>query len=135
MARPRKADQLIDIPDLACDDAIVHVEAVHAARSCLPSTDLLAGVSHLFAALGDPTRLRILAALNGLELCVCDLAAAIGHSQSATSHQLRIMRQLGLVRARRDGRLVYYALDDTHVSTLYQQAIQHVVHRQTEASL
>ena len=133
MARPRKVDQFTGMPDLACDDRIVHVEAVKAARAVLPSSELVAGVSALFATMGDPTRLRILAVLAQSELCVCDLAATIGQSESATSHQLRAMRQQGLVRPRRDGRLVYYALDDDHVGTLYRHAIEHVNHRQEEA--
>jgi DNA-binding transcriptional ArsR family regulator len=129
MPRPRKTDQLADVTDLICDDRVVHVEAVRAARAALPSgTDLL-GLAELFAALGDPTRLRIVAALAGQELCVCDLAATVGTTESAVSHQLRSLRSLGLVRSRRDGRLVYYALDDAHVSSLYGQALDHVAHR------
>lgn len=132
MARPRKVDQLSLTSDLACDDRVVHVEAVRAARALLPTQASLAGVAELFATLGDPTRLRILAALSGGELCVCDLAAAIGQSDSAVSHQLRLLRGLGLIRSRRDGRLVYYALDDDHVDALYQQAFEHVGHRGRE---
>lgn len=129
MPRPRKTDQLADVPDLVCDDRVVHVDAVRAARAALPSRGDLLGLAELFAALGDPTRLRIVAALAGRELCVCDLAATVGTSESAVSHQLRGLRALGLVRSRRDGRLVYYALDDEHVSSLYGQALDHVAHR------
>ncbi len=131
MARPRKADQLADIGglDLACDDRVVHVEAVLAARGALPGPDVLTGLAEVFAALGDPTRLRIVAALADRELCVCDLAAAVGQSESAVSHHLRLLRTLGLVRSRRDGRLAYYALDDGHVAGLYGQALGHVRHR------
>lgn len=129
MARPRKRDQLLGgMTDLACDERVVHVEAVRAARASLPDTANLAGLAELFAALGDPTRLRIVAALSARELCVCDLAAAVGTSVSAMSHQLRTLRALGLVRPRRDGRLVYYALDDDHVAALYRQGLDHVGH-------
>lgn len=132
MARPRKIDQLTLSGDLVCDDRVVHMDAVRAARTRLPKQAWLAGMADLFATLGDPTRLRILAALSEGELCVCDLAAAIGQSDSAVSHHLRLLRELALVRSRRDGRLVYYALNDTHVDALYRQAVAHVGHRGTE---
>ena len=132
MPRPRKIDQLADMADLVCDDRIVHVESVRAARAALPTGATLAGLADLFAALGDPTRLRIVAALAQHELCVCDLAATIGISESAVSHQLRGLRALGLVRTRREGRLVYYTLDDAHVVTLYYQALDHVGHHTEE---
>ena len=131
MARPRKADQVADIADLICDDRIVHVAEVRAARQGLPSSSAVAGITELFTALGDPTRLRIVAALSAHELCVCDLAAAVGQSESAVSHHLRQLRALGLVQSRREGRLVYYALDDGHVAILYGQALEHVGHRTT----
>jgi DNA-binding transcriptional ArsR family regulator len=129
MPRPRKQDQLADVSDLVCDDRIVHVEAVRAARGALPAGSTLAGLAEVFATLGDPTRLRIVAALAHRELCVCDLAATVGQTESAVSHQLRNLRALGLVRSRREGRLVYYALDDDHVGALYGQALDHVAHR------
>ncbi len=128
MPRPKRIDQLTEIPPLVCDDRIVHVDAVRAARAALPPVDKLAGVAALFGALADPTRIRIVAALSSRELCVCDLAAALGVSESAVSHQLRLLRARGLVRTRRDGRLVYYALDDDHVSGLYSAALDHVDH-------
>lgn len=134
MARPRRTNQLTDISELACDDSVVHVDAVRQARRALPTTTALGGVSELFAMLGDPTRLRMIAALAERELCVCDLAATVGQSESAVSHHLRLMRDLGLVRSRRDGRLVYYALDDDHVATLYAQALEHIEHRNMEQS-
>lgn len=86
-------------------------------------------MSDLFGAVADPTRLRIVAALAARELCVGDLAATLAMSQSAVSHQLRVLRDRGLVRARRDGRLSYYALDDEHVAGLFGQALDHVRHR------
>jgi ArsR family transcriptional regulator, lead/cadmium/zinc/bismuth-responsive transcriptional repressor len=129
MARPRKIDQLTDVIDGACDDRVVHVDAVRAARATLPVAAELLGLAEIFTALGDPTRLRIVAALAGRELCVCDLAATIGVTESAVSHQLRVLRSLGLIRSRREGRLVYYALDDDHVSSLYGLALEHVTHR------
>ncbi len=117
---------------LACDERVVHVDSVREARATLPPVPALAALGELFAALGDPTRLRIVAALAQRELCVCDLAASVGHSESAVSHHLRLLRSLGLVRARRDGRLAYYALDDSHVAALYGQALDHINHRTEE---
>jgi ArsR family transcriptional regulator len=130
MGRPKKNILLEPLaPDLVCDDRVVHLEAVQQARQSLPQPDSLLHLSRLFAALGDPTRLRIVAALTGQELCVCDIAAALSNSESAISHQLRILRDLGLVRSRRDGRLVFYSLDDDHITTLYAQGLDHVHHR------
>ena len=79
-----------------------------------------------FRVLGDPTRVRILDALAAGELCVCDIAALVGISESAVSHQLRLLRSMRLVRPRRAGRLVYYAVDDQHILELLKQASTHV---------
>src|SRR6266542_5950554 len=79
-----------------------------------------------FRVLGDPTRVRILDALSAGELCVCDIASLVGISESAVSHQLRLLRGMRLVRPRRAGRLVYYAVDDQHILELLKQASTHV---------
>jgi len=79
-----------------------------------------------FRVLGDPTRVRILDALSAGELCVCDIASLVGISESAASHQLRLLRGMRLVRPRRAGRLVYYAVDDQHILELLRQALTHV---------
>ena len=100
----------------------------------MPSQSVLAGTTELFGALADPTRLRILAALAEQELCVGDVAAIAGLSQSAASHQLRVLRDRGLVRFRREGRLAYYTLDDDHVVGLLGQALDHVTHRMEEGA-
>jgi DNA-binding transcriptional ArsR family regulator len=126
MPRPTRADQLQELP--TCEIEVVDIARVRRARLALPDADATNGVSALFAALADPTRLRIVAALEQTELCVCDLAAAVGLSTSAASHQLRVLRSLGLVRPRRDGRLVFYSLDDEHVRGLYRLALDHVGH-------
>lgn len=128
VARPSRRTQLdgVDVP--ACGERIVHVEAVRAARSVLPGGAILEGIADLFGALADPTRMRMVAALHQRELCVCDLAAAVGQSESAVSHHLRVLRSRGLVRHRREGRRTYYALDDGHVAAIYAQALDHVGH-------
>ena len=132
MPRPTRQDQ-INLPgEPGCDVPIVHLEAVAEARRALPANDVVDRLARTFAALADPTRLRIVAALATRELCVCDLAATIGLTESAVSHQLRQLRGLGLVRARREGRMAYYALDDDHVGTLYAVASTHVEHMSRE---
>jgi DNA-binding transcriptional ArsR family regulator len=86
----------------------------------------VAGLTEIFRVLGDPTRVRMLHALSQSELCVGDLSQRLGVSESAVSHQLRLLRSTRIVRARRDGRLMYYALDDRHVLELFQQGLRHV---------
>jgi ArsR family transcriptional regulator, lead/cadmium/zinc/bismuth-responsive transcriptional repressor len=83
-------------------------------------------LAELFSILGDPTRLRIVDVLAEGESCVCDIADQIGISESAVSHQLRLMRGMRIVRGRREGRSVYYTLDDQHVLDLFQQGLRHV---------
>lgn len=109
-----------------CD--LVHLDPARVARlrAALVAPDAVEGLADTFRALGDRTRVRILDALSQAELCVCDLAAVLGLSQSAVSHQLRLLRALRLVRARREGRMVFYALDDQHIISLFRQTLQHV---------
>ena len=83
-------------------------------------------MSQLLKAVADPTRLRIVLALREFEMCVCDIAATLGMTESAVSHQLRRLREQGLVRARRQGQIIYYALDDDHVAELLDTALAHV---------
>jgi len=88
-----------------------------------------AALAETFKVLGDPTRVRILDALARDEVPVCDLAEALGLTQSAVSHQLRLLRSMRLVRSRRDGRHIYYALDDDHIAGLFKQGLEHVQER------
>jgi DNA-binding transcriptional ArsR family regulator len=84
------------------------------------------GLTEIFRVLGDPTRVRILDALAQAELCVGDLAHRLGVSESAVSHQLRLLRNTRIVRTRRAGRMIFYALDDRHVLALFRQGLRHV---------
>ena len=84
------------------------------------------GLTEIFRVLGDPTRVRILDALSRAELCVGDLAAQLSLTESAVSHQLRLLRNTRIVRSRRDGRMMFYALDDRHVLALFRQGLRHV---------
>jgi len=85
-------------------------------------------LAQTFKALSDPTRVRIISALSHNEMCVYDLAAALGMSQSAISHQLRTLREMRLVRFRKEGRHVYYTLDDEHIHDLFHQGLDHIEH-------
>jgi ArsR family transcriptional regulator, lead/cadmium/zinc/bismuth-responsive transcriptional repressor len=109
-----------------CSCAIVHEAAVQAARASEASAEELAGLAELFRLYADPTRLRLLHALGTGELCVCDLAAVLGMTQSAVSHQLATLRHARLVRTRKDGKVVYYALDDGHVGSIVELARTHL---------
>jgi DNA-binding transcriptional ArsR family regulator len=110
----------------ACDVFHIDPERVARLRRTLIGPASVAALADTFKALGDPMRVRLLDALSHGELCVCDLAQLIGLSQSATSHQLRVLRQLRIVRSRRAGRMVFYALDDRHIVTLVRQGLRHV---------
>jgi len=92
----------------------------------IPETMEIQGLADMFKALGDPTRLKIVTALLAVELCVCDLSAVCGISESAISHQLRILRNLRIVQYRREGKIVYYRLDDNHVEDLVRQSLAHI---------
>ncbi len=85
-------------------------------------------LADLFSALSDPTRLAIISALLEREMCVSEIADGIGISESAVSHQLRGLRQMRLVRPRKEGRQVFYCLDDDHVARLFQVGLEHVIH-------
>jgi len=109
-----------------CEVFLVDPERVARVREVLVGAREVALLAETFRALGDATRVKILDALSHGELCVCDLATLVGMSQSAISHQLRVLRTLRLVRARRDGRMVFYALDDDHIIGLFREGLRHV---------
>lgn len=111
-----------------CTTECVHVQAVEAAQKNMLSDQEVLGLAELFKILGDPTRVRILRALFAGELCVCDLACLLGMSASAVSHQLRVLRAARLVRFRKEGKVVFYALDDDHVRGLVAEGLDHVRH-------
>ena len=108
-----------------CDDPGIHPEAVQAARLALPDEACVQQASALLKLVADPTRLKLLSALNAGELCVCDLAAVVGISESAVSHQLRLLRTGRVVTHRKEGRVAYYRLLDAHVTTLIENALEH----------
>ena len=109
-----------------CQEKVLHQAQVEQAIKNIPDSAALQSISDIFKALSEPSRLKIVTALATCELCVCDLAAVSGSSESAVSHQLRILRNLKIVRYRREGKIVFYRLDDDHVKSLISQSIQHV---------
>lgn len=97
-----------------------------AIRDLMPSDGIVAKLAETFRVLGDPTRVKIIYALSQKELCVCEISAVLDMSQSAISHQLRILRNLRLVKYRKEGKTVYYSLDDEHILMLFHQGLEHV---------
>lgn len=109
-----------------CGYLCVHEDTVAQVQSNLPGNDTLFRLADLFKVFGDGTRIRILYVLFEAEVCVCDLARLLGMTQSAISHQLRLLKQARLVKSRRDGKTIFYALADDHVRTLLQQGMEHI---------
>lgn len=112
-----------------CAVRLVDPERVAAVRERMPGADAAERMARVFHVLGEPARVRIVTALlEAGELCVCDLAATVGMTEAQTSQHLRVLRAERTVRNRRDGRMVYYSLDDAHVRLLMDLALQHVTH-------
>lgn len=113
-------------PELLCAARIIHQDRVDQARQAAPDARETERLAAVYRALGDPGRLGLLLALRGGEMCVCDLAAYLGASESAVSHQLRRLRDLSLVRSHRRGQCLYYFLDDHHVAQLLAVSLEHM---------
>ena len=110
----------------SCNCTIIHEDVVNRVRVDMPEEEKLYDLADLFKVLGDSTRVRILSALFQSEMCVCDISALLNMSQSAISHQLRVLKQTRLVKNRRDGKVVYYSLDDEHVKSIFDQGLIHI---------
>lgn len=109
-----------------CEEKHIHEDIIEEVKGKLPSEEVLYDLADLFKVFGDFTRIKILCALFEHEMCVCDIAQVTNMTQSAISHQLRILKQADLVSFRREGKTIYYALKDKHVFTIYQQGLDHV---------
>lgn len=109
-----------------CDCTIIHEDVVDKVKSTMPEEEDLYNLADFFKVFGDSTRIRILYALSASDMCVCDIAALLDMSQSAISHQLRILKQARLVKYRKEGKVVYYSLDDDHVNQIFAQGLEHV---------
>lgn len=115
-----------DTENLQCETAEVHEELLKEVRVNFPDEEELYDLAELFKVFGDSTRIRILFVLFQAEVCVCDLAAALNMTQSAVSHQLRILKQNKLVKSRREGKSIFYSLADGHVRTIIDQGREHI---------
>lgn len=111
-----------------CEVFCFNAEAVNEVKKKMLPPDEVLRLAETFKVLGDRTRINILHALSFRELCVCDLSTVLNMSSSAVSHQLRILRNARLVKYRREGKMVYYSLDDEHINNLFDQGLQHVRH-------
>jgi len=110
----------------SCSVHVIHKDIVEKVQKKMPDEELLLNLAELFKVFGDSTRIRIISALMFSKMCVCDIAAVLGMTKSAISHQLRILRQTKLVKNRREGKIVYYSLDDKHVSAIFKQGFAHI---------
>lgn len=109
-----------------CDCTVLHEDVVNKVRDLMPEDEDLINLSDLFKVFGDSTRVKILSALSFNEMCVCDIAALLGMTKSSISHQLRVLKQARLVKYRRDGKVVFYSLDDDHIKSIFDQALEHI---------
>lgn len=112
-----------------CEEQITHDDKVSRAKSLLPDDETLFELSEFFKLFGDSTRIKILEALNGIELCVCDISEVVGVSQSGVSHQLRLLRQHRLVKTTKIGKETFYTLDDDHIGDIIKIGMNHINER------
>jgi DNA-binding transcriptional ArsR family regulator len=112
--------------DATCEVQFVDEAKVNSVRAAMKSPEAVTALAETFRILGDPTRIRIAFALSKEELCVCDVANLLGVSQSAVSHSLRTLRQMKLVKYRKEGKIAYYSLDDEHITNLLDLGFSHI---------
>lgn len=106
--------------------SVIHQNVVDYVKQILPEEKSIIALAELFKVFGDSTRMKIMCTLMNGEMCVCDIACVVGTTCSATSHQLRILKQAKLVKYQKKGKIVYYSLDDDHVKQIYQKGLEHV---------
>ena len=109
-----------------CDCVVIHDEIVSRVQGRMPPEETLYDLAELFKVFGDSTRIRILCALFESEMCVCDIAYLLNMTQSAISHQLRVLKQAKLVKNRKEGKIVYYSLEDEHIKHIFDQGLVHI---------
>jgi len=112
-----------------CACEVIHEDVVNRVKAEMPREETLYDLAELFKVFGDSTRIKILWALDEAEMCVCDIAALLNMTQSAISHQLRVLKQAKLVKNRREGKVIYYSLDDDHVKQIFKQGLAHINER------
>lgn len=116
--------------EFVCDCNVIHQDVVDKITSEMLKDDLFYTIADFFKILGDTTRTKILFALDKEEMCVCDIANVLNMSKSSISHQLGTLRRSGIVRCRKEGKEVYYMLDDDHVKKVIEVAIEHIEHKE-----
>lgn len=109
-----------------CTCLTVHEDVIERVKKSIPQEETLYDLAELFKVFGDSTRIRILCVLFETEMCVCDIAALLNMTQSAISHQLRVLKSARLVKHRKEGKVVYYSLDDEHVKQIFDQGLIHI---------
>ena len=109
-----------------CDFYCVHTDVIEAVNNNMPSEEVLYDLADFFKIFGDSTRIKILYVLMQSEMCVCDIAQLLNASQSAISHQLRVLKQMQLVKFRRDGKTIFYSLSDNHITTILSMGLEHI---------
>lgn len=112
-----------------CETMIIHTDIIEKVKSDFPADSLVEKMALFYKIFGDSTRIRILCALDKAELCVCDMSALLGMTVSAVSHQLKLLRELDLVKTRRDGKIVYYSLSDEHVQKIIECGMEHILEK------
>ncbi|MCX7694374.1 MAG: metalloregulator ArsR/SmtB family transcription factor [Caloramator sp.] len=115
-------DKKIDV----CSCNIIHEDVVTKVRDKMPEEEKLFDLAEFFKVFGDSTRIKIMYALFEQEMCVCDIAALLNMTQSAVSHQLRVLKQARLVKYRKEGKVVYYSLDDEHIKDIVKEGLEHI---------
>ena len=110
----------------SCSCNIIHKDVVEEVKDKLPQEEILYDLAELFKVFGDSTRIKIICSLFESEMCVCDLSALLSISQSAISHQLRVLKSARLVKFRRAGKVIYYSLDDEHIKQIFDAGLHHI---------
>lgn len=119
-----KKEEIMEVE--CCETYHVHENLVHQIEDGMPSEEMMQGLAEFYKVFGDMTRIKILCVLSQGELCVCDLAEVTGMTQSAISHQLRVLKQMKLVKNKREGKTVYYSLADAHIQSILNQGLEHI---------
>ena len=117
------------INEFICDCNIIHEDVVNKTIKKMPNQELFSKLAEFFKIIGDPTRTKILFALDQNEMCVCDIANVLGMTKSSISHQLTTLKNSGIVKYRREGKEVYYTLDDEHIKQVFEIGIEHIEHK------
>ncbi|MBE0496313.1 MAG: winged helix-turn-helix transcriptional regulator [Campylobacterales bacterium] len=117
------------MPELTCKCTIIHEDIIQTVKAKLPKDEDLYDLAELFKVFGDTTRIKIIGALLENEMCVCDIAELFSMTHSAISHQLRVLRNARLVKPRKEGKVVYYSLDDAHIKLLFDTGFAHVTEK------